>query len=54
MKIPKKNFIQRLFCSHDYQWFLKPTKFFVLGGESQIRVCRKCGKNKGERFIESN
>jgi len=54
MIITRKNWLQRLLCKHNYQWFQKPSysQFVVISGESNIRVCTKCGKQNGERFLQ--
>jgi len=53
MKIKRKNWFQQLLCKHDYQWFQKPSnsQFRIISGEADIRVCTKCGKQNGERFL---
>lgn len=46
-----KNFIARLFCKHDPQYYRKIEPYFNLSGETQYRICSKCGKRMGERFV---
>lgn len=47
---PKPKILQ-LFCKHDYGWYRAETKFFNLSGETQYKVCKKCGKVGGKRFM---
>lgn len=53
MEIRNKGFLGQLFCKHDYQWYKKPSdsRFVAISGEKHIRVCHKCGKQDGERFM---
>lgn len=46
-----KPWILQLFCRHKGEWFRKQTKFFHLGGETQYKVCTKCGKLLDTRFM---
>ncbi len=47
---PKPKILQ-LFCKHDYGWYRAQTLYHVLSGETQYKVCKKCGKVGGKRFV---
>lgn len=35
------------------EWFRKQEPYFNLSGETQYKVCTKCGKKLDERFVRS-
>ena len=47
---PKSKLLQ-LFCRHKYGWYKPQTLFFNLSGETQYKVCEKCGKVGGKVFV---
>ena len=47
---PKPKILQ-MFCRHNGIWCRRQEKFFHLGGETQYKVCTKCGKTLDTRFI---
>lgn len=47
------NPIRQLFCKHNYQWYRAQGLFFNLSGERQYKICSKCGKRAGSRFIRN-
>lgn len=47
---PKPKILQ-LFCRHDYGWYRAETTFFNLSGDTHYKVCKKCGKVDGKRFV---
>lgn len=47
---PKPKILQ-LFCKHKYGWYRPQTSFFNLSGETQYKVCEKCGKVADKRFV---
>lgn len=47
----RKNFIARLFCKHEYQYYAD-TNAMLLSGERQYCICKKCGKYNGSIFLE--
>ena len=49
---PKSKFLQ-LFCKHEYDWYRPQTAFFNLSGETQYKVCKKCGKIAEKRFVRN-
>lgn len=51
VEITNKPWWKRLFCKHDADWYRKPSKFYNLSGDTQIKVCNKCGKVIEERFV---
>lgn len=46
-----KPWIAQLFCRHHGEWFRRQEPYFNLSGETQYKVCAKCGKKLDERFI---
>ena len=46
-----KSWIAQLFCRHHGEWFRRQEPYFNLSGETQYKVCTKCGKKLDERFI---
>ena len=53
MLIKKKNFIEKMFCKHDYKNFetpinrkTNPMGFVSLNDDDGIWVCIKCGKRE--------
>lgn len=46
-----KPWIAQLFCRHHGEWFRRQEPFYNLSGETQYKVCTKCGKKLDERFI---
>lgn len=46
-----KPWIAQLFCRHHGEWFRRQEPYFNLSGETQYKVCTKCGKKLDERFI---
>lgn len=46
-----KPWIAQLFCRHHSEWFRRQEPYFNLSGETQYKVCTKCGKKLDERFI---
>lgn len=44
--------IKRFFCKHDYQPFVKKSKFQNLRGQRVYYICTKCGHEKGSVFHE--
>ena len=46
-----KPWIAQLFCRHHGEWFRRQEPFCNLSGETQYKVCTKCGKKLDERFI---
>ena len=49
---PKPKFLQ-IFCKHKYNWFRLQTKYFNLSGETQYKICEKCGKIAKKRFVRN-
>ena len=47
----RKNFIKRLLCKHEYQYYAD-TSSIMLSGEKRYRICKKCGKYDGSIFME--
>ena len=47
----RKPLYKRLFCKHEYQWY-HDTSSFLLNGETQFRICKKCGKFGCSIFAE--
>ena len=47
-----KNIFARLVCKHEPHYCRKIEPFFNLSGERQYKICSKCGKRMGERFIK--
>ena len=47
----RKNFIIRLFCKHDYQYYAD-TNSLLVSGERRYHICKKCGKYNGSIFLE--
>nr|DAI22364.1 MAG TPA: 30S ribosomal protein S2 [Caudoviricetes sp.] len=47
----RKNFIIRLFCKHEYQYYAD-TKSLLVSGERRYHICKKCGKYNGSIFLE--
>ena len=47
---PKQKIMQ-FFCKHKYNWYRQQTPFFNLSGETQYKVCEKCGKVADTRFV---
>ena len=39
-----KPWIAQLFCRHHGEWFKRQEPYFNLSGETQYKVCTKCGK----------
>ena len=39
-----KPWIAQLFCRHHGEWFRGQEPFYNLSGETQYKVCTKCGK----------
>lgn len=39
-----KPWIAQLFCRHHGEWFRRQEPYFNLSGETQYKVCTKCGK----------
>lgn len=48
-----KSFIKRLFCKHEPQYYRKQSLYYNLSGETQYRICSKCGKRIGSRFVRN-
>ena len=48
-----KPWITQLFCRHHGEWFRRQEPYFNLNGETQYKVCTKCGKKLDERFISN-
>ena len=48
----RKNFIKRLLCKHEYQYYTDTSFPIMLSGEKRYRICKKCGKYDGSIFIE--
>lgn len=46
-----KPWIAQLFCRHHGEWFRRQEPYYNLSGETQYKVCTKCGKKLDERFI---
>lgn len=46
-----KPWIAQLFCRHHGEWFRRQEPYFNLSGETQYKVCTKCGRKLDERFI---
>lgn len=46
-----KPLLLQLFCKHDYNWYRAQTMYFNLSGETQYKVCAKCGKLGDTRFV---
>ena len=46
-----KPWIAQIFCRHHGEWFIRQEPYFNLSGETQYKVCTKCGKKLDERFI---
>ena len=46
-----KPWIAQIFCRHHGEWFRRQEPYFNLSGETQYKVCTKCGKKLDERFI---
>lgn len=46
-----KPWITQLFCRHHGEWFRRQEPYFNLSGETQYKICTKCGKKLDERFI---
>lgn len=46
---PKPKILQ-LFCKHDYGWFIAESSTFNISGQTQYKICKKCGKVGGKRF----
>ena len=47
----RKNFIKRLFCKHEYQYY-GDNNSMLLSGERRYYICKKCGKYNGSIFLE--
>ena len=45
--------IAQLFCRHHGEWFRRQEPYFNLSGETQYKVCTKCGKKLDERFVRN-
>lgn len=43
-----KPWIAQLFCRHHGEWFRRQEPYFNLSGETQYKVCTKCGKKLDE------
>ena len=48
----RKNFIKRLFCKHEYQYYADTGFIMLLNGERRYYICKKCGKYNGSIFLE--
>lgn len=48
----RKNFLKRLFCKHEYQYYVDTGCHFLIHGERRYYICKKCGKYKGSIFCE--
>lgn len=47
---PKPKILQ-LFCKHKFNWYRADEPFFILSGETQYKICEKCGKVAEKRFV---
>lgn len=47
----RKNFITRLFCKHEYQYYANDNSLLI-NGERRYHICKKCGKYNGSIFLE--
>lgn len=47
-----KQFFKQLFCKHEFDWFVRNTKFQCISGQTQYLRCPKCGKVKQEVFVK--
>lgn len=47
----KKNFVKRLFCKHEFQYYADASSM-LLSGERRYYICKKCGKYNGSIFLE--
>lgn len=45
-----KNKIAQLFCKHDGVWCKRQSLYMNLSGETQYKVCKKCGKTIDKVF----
>lgn len=52
VEVNKKNFIEKLFCKHQYCTLVRRDKadIFLTGGDEMVIICPKCGKTKGSFF----
>lgn len=51
--IEQKSKLAQFFCGHkNTGWYRKDFPFENLRGERHYKVCEKCGKVLGERFME--
>lgn len=46
-----KPWIAQLFCRHHGEWLRRQEPYLNLSGETQYKVCTKCGKKLDKRFI---
>jgi hypothetical protein len=53
-KINKKPKLLQLFCKHEGAWFRKKQMFFNLRGETQYKICTKCGKVLNAVFVSND
>lgn len=52
VEVNKKNFIEKLFCKHQYCTLVRRDELdiFLTGGDEMVTICPKCGKTKGSFF----
>lgn len=53
VEVNKKNFIEKLFCKHQYCTLVRRDKgdiLLVTSGDEMVIICPKCGKMKGSFF----
>lgn len=51
--VEKKNFIEKLFCKHQYCTLVRRDKgdiLLITSGDEMVIICPKCGKTKGSFF----
>lgn len=53
VEVNKKNFIEKLFCKHQYCTLVRRKEdeiILLISGDEMVEICPKCGKTKASFF----